>query len=127
MFYELDSVGNYVCDAPHGVEGLTDWTETPVPQPIYTPKFEGVKNTETGEWTGEWIDLGKSLLVKTLRSESVWVSEQMTEASYELGRFSDGHSRARATESEWVIYRNELRDYIINGVVVGDRPASPLV
>lgn len=35
-----------------------NWTVTPLPSPVYTPKFKGVRDHSTGEWTGVWEDVG---------------------------------------------------------------------
>lgn len=34
------------------------WTEVPLPSPSYTPRFNGSRDAETGEWTGVWEDIG---------------------------------------------------------------------
>lgn len=65
MKYEIDNEGFFVVDV---IDESTpeNWTSVGIPQPIYTPKFVG-KRLETGEWVGEWVDLGPKYTEEQLK------------------------------------------------------------
>ncbi|WP_256583483.1 phage tail protein [Pseudomonas sp. MPR-ANC1] len=54
MYYILDSKGGFrYSDATN--KNYSDWTLTPVPQPCWSPRFSGIRDDTTGEWSGVWV------------------------------------------------------------------------
>ena len=62
-----------------------------------------------------------------LAAEQAWVKAELSSADVEVHKHDDGHARKKgASAGAWRTYRNDLRDYVQDGVVVGERPVKPL-
>ena len=62
-----------------------------------------------------------------LATEQAWVVAELAQADIEIRKHEDGHARKKgASAGAWRTYRNDLRDYVQDGVVVGERPVKPL-
>ena len=60
-------------------------------------------------------------------TESAWVKSELDNSDVEVKKHEDSAPRAKgASVQVWRTYRNELRDYIQDGVIVGERPIKPL-
>lgn len=58
--------------------------------------------------------------------EQVWVRQELERADTMIFRFEDNHGRPPSGNmAQWRSYRNDLRDHVINDVVMGPRPAAP--
>ena len=74
------------------------------------------------------VKTAEELAAQDLATEQAWVLAEIKEADVEVRKFEDGAARARgASVTVWRTYRNELRDYIQGGTIVGVRPTSPEV
>ena len=55
-----------------------------------------------------------------------WVSGELAMSDIEIRKHEDGAPRVKgANVQAWRTYRNELRDYVQDGVVIGERPVKP--
>ena len=62
-----------------------------------------------------------------LATEQAWLVAELAQADIEIRKHEDGHARKKgASAGAWRTYRNDLRDYVQDGVVVGERPVKPL-
>lgn len=126
MFYELNDAGEFICDA-FSEEGLDSWTKVPMPQPIYSPKFVGKRNAKTGEWVGEWTDLGKTE-PDAIIAERAWRDAELKRADTILNKIQDGMT-GYGTVGQWRAYRVELRNWPANDNFPNNelRPEAPSV
>jgi hypothetical protein len=74
MYYELNADGYFVSDIPQEypptINQAPDWTAIQPPQPADNPRVVGNRNASTGEWIGEWQDIGPAPLTdEQLREE----------------------------------------------------------
>jgi len=61
-----------------------------------------------------------------LAAEQAWVVAELSSADVEIRKHEDGAARVKgANVQAWRTYRNELRDYVQSGVVIGERPVKP--
>ena len=61
-----------------------------------------------------------------LAAEQAWVVAELSSADVEIRKHEDGAARVKGTNVQaWRTYRNELRDYVQSGVVIGERPVKP--
>jgi len=82
MINELNGSGAFVCDALTS-DGLSDWTADRCPDGMYSARYDGgVRNAETGEWTGgAWVDDAAPspvvMAIEAKRAEiNAWRNEQ---------------------------------------------------
>ena len=61
-----------------------------------------------------------------LATENAWVVAELFSADVEIRKHEDGAARVKgANVQAWRTYRNDLRDYVQDGVVIGERPVKP--
>ena len=62
-----------------------------------------------------------------LATENAWVVAELFSADVEIRKHEDGAARVKgANVQAWRTYRNDLRDYVQDGVVIGERPVRPI-
>lgn len=75
----------------------------------------------------QWQDkINTYLDIGTPYSDAVnWVKHELKGADIQILYHQDSDTRKVATLTEWRQYRKDLRNYVKNGQIVGDRPTKP--
>jgi len=61
-----------------------------------------------------------------VKNAQKWVSEELAMSDIEIRKHEDSAPRVKGTNVQaWRTYRNDLRDYVQSGVVIGERPVKP--
>lgn len=92
-----------------------------------------VDNNDGDVPTGKVVPVGDeyhreyrpSTQAEITRDESDWVSSELSAADKEVFKHDDAHGRTNSTIQAWRTYRNELRDYIVDDVIVTAKPSRP--
>lgn len=67
----------------------------------------------------------KSESDKKAESENIWVLSEMDFVEININLHKDNDERSISTEDKWREYRKDLRNYVKDGKVIGDRPTRP--